>query len=301
MNLIGKVAPIRKQIENKLSYDIKTAELQLLSFDFDIEYTIRLLEEYPQMKIKFVHTPLVSDVSIPDISLSHLTHPTVRSTFMKTCELASSIYDRTQEPVGVIIHSLECTTDWSMKPVLRDAIISILKDANTRYEGIYFCIENVTPITENYGLVNGITPKDLYTTITMLRTFGIYNTFMTFDICHYIMTRNLYNKTIKNSEYDERGWNMDLELEEWFRICGHYMISIHVASCIGDGVLKGHHGSVLTENDIPLLERLRDLCFKYCMATTWVTEVCEEDYNDCPNQVKSLNICKEVLGTRYII
>lgn len=301
MKLIGKVAPIKEQIENKLSYGINVVELQLLSFDFDIESTIRLLEDYPQLKVKFVHTPLVSSANIPDISLSHLTHSVVKSTFMKTCELASSIYDRTQEPIGIIIHSLESSTDWSMKPVLRDEIINVLRTANNRYEGIYFCIENVTPISENYGLVNGITPRDLYTTVTVLRTFGIYNTFMTFDICHYIMTRNLYNKTIKDSEYQERGCNLDIELEEWLKTCGHNMISIHVSSCVGDGVLKGHHGSVLTEDDIPLLERLRDLCFKYCMEVTWVTEICEEDYSDCPNQVKSLGICKDVLNARRMI
>lgn len=297
MILQGKVAAIAKQIENKLGYGINTVELQLLPGD-NADSVMEVLLKYPELTINVVHPTLGDKKGSPYVVANHLSNDGVLYNFITACVVADMISKTQKHKVGVILHNAVSARDYELTPVLFDHVVTTLKRVKEYYKGIYFLIENVTPFSAYETTSNGIMADDVVKFVKMLQAEGIEDVGITLDVCHVRMTYRFFNLMYSSTELgllSESNLNK-FTLEYWLKTYGDLIKNIHIASCIGDGILPEHHGTALDKRDKTMLQTLYYGCAKYAPHAMWTIEVKESDYSDSINQIQSLKCIENILG-----
>ena len=296
MILQGKVAANAENIESRLTNGINMVELQLLKGDTHGS-VLKVLTDYPDLQVTVVHPVIGGDQDKCTVNLNHLSYRPVFDNFISACIVADFMGKIQKRKVGVVIHNTASAHEYQCAPALWESVVNILSKTQDIYKNVYFLIENVTPFSSCIGLSNGTLSKDLGWIVKQLQNQYI-NAWINLDLCHNQMTYQFFKKQYDETEIGKLS-DADLDkftLEYWFRNYGYLIKNVHIAKCIGDGVIKGHHGAPLDKSDIAMLDKLKTLSNVYAEDDIlWTIEVQDDDYVAIPNQLSTLRLLQKEL------
>ena len=296
MILQGKVAANADNIKSRLDNGINFVELQLLKGDTHGS-VLQVLTNYPDLQVTVVHPVIGGDSDKCTVNLNHLSYKPVFDNFISACIVADFMGKIQRRKVGVVVHNTVSEHDYKCMPALWESLITILSKTQEIYKNVYFLIENVTPFSSCIGLCNGIISKDLGNIVKQLQNQYI-NAWINLDLCHNEMTYKFFKKQYDETELGELS-EADLDkftLEYWFRNYGYLIKNVHIAKCIGDGIMSNHHGAPLDKSDIAMLDKLKTLTNVYAEDNIlWTVEVKEDDYVKIPNQLSTLSLLRKEL------
>ena len=290
----GKVAPIEKQILNKLDNGIKDVELQML-YGISNEDILYLISKYNDLNVYQVHPYINNDCA--EVNIKNLMNSKYISIFEDCCFVANEIAKRRYHRVGVILHNNISKEELRDFKCIREYIINILIYLYNLYPNIYICLENVTPMLPNLNTENGLFPEDLKYVCETLNSHGIPS-FITIDTCHALMTEKYFNFVLEDNDMSKCDifTPKKYSLYDWFKICGDYVKSIHLSTLKEFGNFPSNHGIYDESSFKRLLYRyIRPYCEKYCPNVSWTVEVKEYDYSRCINQLAAMKDCRDIL------
>lgn len=299
IEIIAKTAPVRSQIDARLSAGFDLFEIQLLDVGFSLAHVGRVLAGYgSQIDIKSIHTAIMPDGS--DITLSDVMFDSrARSSFYRTCELASKCASR--HPVTVVIHNDISSGYLESHAEFSNLLIMMLKKALV-YPNIRIGIENTTAISCHKGHVSfraGVEPMDTPGVVRYLRNmFGDEFFGFVFDIGHYAIMRKLV-RFLADSFVREYVDNPTLE--EIWRSCDDILDTIHLSAIQGFGY-GVDHGKPFYEwepRDREFLRRVLTLYEGTPRKPNFVVEVKESNYDNCWNLEHTSNAIETVLDEMH--
>lgn len=310
MHVVAKAAPKYAELLDRVNKGFHYLELQLLNDGIEqaldnIKRAKEDLEEKAKVQgfdILSVHTPLIQPSELnsrQDISIEYLTEKTQYKSFESTLKIAQTLAESQGHTVNVVVHNGLSAEQYRFIPVLCDELAYIFDELFCTYDKVKVLIENVTPITSSDYKCNGVYVSDgAYIAEYLNKAVQKDKFALTFDTCHWIMTKNDYYNTLDASE---RTKLEDFELRDFsfdtvFKQFSNYIQNIHLNSLIGFGDINGKHGTKLTEQDKFWLDELFDAYSKYNCKALITLEIAEENYLNTKDLTESYEIIADKLN-----
>lgn len=247
-----------------------------------------------------VHTPLYPKDTTRhnnDLCLEDIIENRAFAILRETAKLASRVATLMKHKVFVIMHNTETVTYFKRNLELYVSVLALLSDL---YPDVFYCVENVTPISSKGEFRNGLYLDDIHDICVALNEkLGENRVGICFDICHFLSTVQFVNDAmVKSVNKDLLAVLHDKKLDLKYNIssCDDLLWNIHVAVTSGIGDYKDTHAICLSARDKHMLGDLRDYIELSRSSPIWTMEVNEIDYDCRVNAGKSLSILKDVLG-----
>lgn len=296
MRVIGKTSLNDIEIKSKIEKGIKTFELHLGSNFLDTDKTIEYIKKY-DIDITSIHSFILDNGRY--FPLHYVCHPIYRQMLKILLKDCQKIAEYEKHDIKVIIHQELGLDEWENIKSMTTEIIDFLREILTDNKNIIISLENISPVDKNNIMRSGFKMHDLCQIVKNLRE--ILNTDrigITFDTTHYEISKkftNIINNIYYFSEYSlmpitEKYFGF-LENEENAKLINN----IHLAKCLGLGVISGEHGVCLNEKDKPWIYDIIFLLKKYNCNPDICLEVNENDYKNPVDLEKSYKIIMSVI------
>lgn len=293
MQINGKSALIKEQIEDRVSKGAKSLEIQLLNeLQTGKEPDLSLIEN---VDICAVHMPLFqgNDYNIETIEGKKI--------FEKVCELSSKIASIKKHNVIVVIHI--ATPLFLMEQYgIKDDVIKVILKMIKKYNNIKIAIENnvlydfsprkgVLYRQNSYYILDN---KLQLSSVELAKAVNHKRCGVCFDTCHALMSERHLN----NDDRLFEGYISDIchgkrPFDIFFEEAAPMLKLIHLAYADGHGYEK-NHSRPFTEREHIVLRYIDNLCDKYNICCPVTIEVYEDDINEADNFVTTKNQIKKL-------
>lgn len=297
LNIVGKCADRRSQLEGSLRDGFNVVEIQLLK-DFknrSVDEILRDIRQVNGIKVSSIHSPALEPQGV---EIEDIVEYDRKLDVYKTFYIADRLGSEEGREIPVVLHMHSRMYDLDRKGDMLYSLVREVAICLDLFKHISICVENLIPVEVIGGklITNNCYMFDNADLVKWLRkklnTDRIYTVL---DTCHLVTSIRVL-EILK----EDTGANIP-SIEEFFENNKDVVKIIHLNNVVGLGLTPGKH-SVGFEKDTNLLSKLAICINKYCNNADIVLEMNEEDYDKEPNRNKldTLRLL-EKLGIEYKI
>lgn len=283
LNIAGKCALNEEQLKNISKY-FDIYEVQLLDKDMSIP-TEELVELCLRDGCKpvSVHTPLTKCYAT-EVSVELLDNPKAYADIEKSFSLANALAKKTGEYISVVLHTMSKFEMWINYVSITESTMQKLFGLLEKYPHTYVALENMVPyciLPKNSEGRQEIMPLgSIDRDNEKLARYYIESApeelksriKLTIDTCHSKMSEDFRDTLQPKADV--------ATTSEIFEKGGDLCSIVHLATCTGNGLAPGTHGTGFrdTAEDILYLDKCLSNIARYCKDAYIVLEQYEFDY-----------------------
>ncbi|MCM1218467.1 MAG: sugar phosphate isomerase/epimerase [Lachnospiraceae bacterium] len=233
------------------------------------------------------------------LNLEDLSSGAMCNSLWQVAKFANDLANTRKHLVYVVLHNTMHSSYYTHSSADSDAIINLFDGLMKAFPSVYYCIENVTPLSHQGILRNGLWISDIANICDWMNSrLCDKRVGVCFDLCHYETSCTFMSDA--TDQTCNEAWS-DRIAPKLFDVCseisavGDLLWNVHVSSVVGLGDTKESHAYPLSKRDIPMLENLVASRVSPAGLSLYTMEVREDDYSKRLNAIESRKILEEVI------